>query len=73
MSLWTAVGKLLQNSGWDVLITAANVTTVRVAKSLLIASHLKRTRLTHEISLVAFSKLKMKAFLQTNQTIPVDK
>ena len=69
MALWTAVGKLLGNSGWDHLITEANVTTTGVNESLLHASHLKRTTIAHELSLVAFAKLKPEAYDSTEKSV----
>ena len=50
MALWTAMRKLLSNSGWNNLLAEADVTTAGIAESLLHASNLKRTRLAHEIS-----------------------
>ena len=67
MSLWTAIGKLLNNSGWDNIVAEAEVTTPGTAESLLRAAHLKKTRLVHEISLVAFTKLKYDAFLKAKK------
>ena len=69
MALWTAVGKLLSNSGWDHLIAEANVTTTGVNESLLHASHLKRTTIAHELSLVAFAKLKPEAYDSTEKSV----
>ena len=69
MALWTADGKLLSNSGWDHLIAEANVTTTGVNESLLHASHLKRTTIAHELSLVAFAKLKPEAYDSTEKSV----
>ena len=69
MALWTAIGKLLGNSGWNTLLAEADVTTAGIAESLLHASHLKRTRLAHEISLVAFSKFKSEAYDSTDKSL----
>ena len=69
MALWTAMGKMLSNSGWNTLLAEADVTTAGIAESLLHASHLKRTRLAHEISLVVFSKLKSEAYDSTDKSV----
>ena len=65
MALGRAVGKLLSNY----LIAEANVTTTGVNESLLHASHLKRTTIAHELSLVAFAKLKPEAYDSTEKSV----
>ena len=72
MSMWGAIGKLLENSGWDTLLAEAEVVTVGVAEGLLHVSHLKRTQSAHEILVVAFSKLKSDAYAKSGQDLSVD-
>ena len=58
---------IFNNSGWDNIVVEAEVTTPGTAESLLRAAHLKKTRLVHEISLVAFTKLKYDVFLKAKK------
>ena len=68
MCFWTNLGKLLEKSGWDEALTEAEVFSSGRAQSVVHASHLKRTRFAHEISVVAFTKLKTQAYIESNTT-----
>ena len=66
MCFWTNLGKLLDKSGWDEALTEAEVFSSGRAQSVIHASHLKQTRFAHEISVVAFTKLKTQAYIDSN-------
>ena len=58
------MGNVLEGSGWEDVLVEAGVTTSGGVKAILHASHLKRCRLTHEISIVVFTQLKKLAYIQ---------
>ena len=72
MCVWTLLGKLLQNSGWEEAMVEGGVTTVGRAQAILHASHLKRTRYVHEVSVVVFSRLKRQAFVESDTELTFD-
>ena len=65
MTGWSVLGKLLDRSGWVEILSEADVTTSGRAQSILHASHLKRTRIIHEISHIVFSELKHRAYTES--------
>ena len=64
MALWKLPGDLLENMGFDTVITEAAVATPGVAKSLLKVSHLMRTRHAYQVLLLSLHVLKKKAWDQ---------
>lgn len=67
--LWTALGNLLDCSGWTESLTEANVTTAGTADSCLKASHITRTRHCHQVTALALSKLQQEAFRESDTTV----
>ena len=59
---WGLLGKLLMASGWDEALFEAGITTSGRANSILHATHLKRCRYMHEVSVIVFCKLRKLAF-----------
>ena len=72
MGFFSLIGKLLDQSGWTDVLSEAEVTTSGRAHGLLSTQHLKRTRYAHEVSLLTFSKLKRKAFDDSNTDATFD-
>ena len=62
MACWSVVGDLLENTGWDTLISESEVATPGVAKSFLKVSHLMRTRNAHQVTILALFILRKKAW-----------
>jgi len=56
------IGDLLKDSEWSKVLVQAGLFTSGVADKLLSASHIKKTRRSHELTLAALHILKMKAF-----------
>ena len=65
MAIWTTIGDYLEASGWTTALTQAGVASSGTADSFLKASHLSRTRQSHQISALAPAKLQEDAFLST--------
>ena len=61
MALWTTLGDLLDSSGWTTALCEAGIATSGTADSFLKASHLTRTRHSHQVTLLALSKLQHEA------------
>ena len=57
-----ALGDFLNHSGWIEVLIDAGVMTSGVAESLLSASHIKKTRYAHEVTLSALYTLKKEAY-----------
>lgn len=68
--MWTALGDLLEGSGWSAAITEAGITTSGSAQSLLKCAHITRTRHAHQVTALALAKLQQQAYIHatTNQT-----
>ena len=64
MALWNTLGDVLENSGWTAALAEAEVASSGTAASFLKVTHLTRTRLAHQITLLALKKLQHEAFLQ---------
>ena len=62
---WSLLGKMLDQSGWGEALVEANVTSSGRLQTILNASHLKRTRFAHEVSVLVFSLLKREAFTES--------
>ena len=62
MALWTTLGDLLDSSGWTTALCEAGIATSGTADSFLKASHLTRTRHSHQVTLLALSKLQHEAW-----------
>ena len=65
-ALWTALGKILNGSGWTEILTEAEIATSGTVDSFLKSSHVTRTRHVHQISALTLSKLQKDAFLGEN-------
>ena len=61
-ALWYSVGDLLAFSGWTEALTEADVATSGTADFFLKASHITRTRHTHQVTALALSKLQQNTF-----------
>ena len=57
------IGKLQHDTGWDIILSQAEVLTSGRAQSTLDEHHIKRTRYAHQVSLVALYMLKQSAYV----------
>ena len=57
------IGKLQHDTGWDIILSQAEVLTSGRAQSTLDEHHIKRTRYAHQVSLVALYMLKQSAYI----------
>ncbi len=75
MALWKTLGDLLDSSGWTTALCEAGIATSGTADSFLKASHLTRTRHSHQVTLLALSKLQHQAWqvMAAQETISFDK
>lgn len=65
MAIWNTLGDFLENSGWTAALTQAGIASSGTADSFLKAAHLTRTRHSHQVSVLALSKLQHDAFLSS--------
>ena len=52
MALWTTIGSFLDGSGWTTAISEAEIASIGTADSFLKASHLTKTRHSHQVTLL---------------------
>ena len=64
-ALWTALGDMLDCSGWTDALAESGVTTAGTAQSFLNAAHITRTRHAHQVTVLALAKLQRDAFQQS--------
>ena len=57
------IGKLQHDTGWDIIISQAEVLTSGRAQSTLDEHHIKHTRYAHQVSLVALYMLEQSAYV----------
>ena len=57
------IGKLQHDTGWDIILSQAEVLTSGRAQSTLDEYHIKHTRYAHQVSLVALYVLKQSAYV----------
>ena len=57
------IGKLLRDTGWDIILSQAEFLTSGRAQSTLDEHHIKRTRYAQQVSLVALYVLKQSAYV----------
>ena len=57
------IGKLQHDTGWDIILSQAEVLTSGWAQSTFDEHHIKRTRYAHQVSLVALYMLKQSAYV----------
>ena len=57
------IGKLQHDTGWDIILSQAEVLTSGRAQSTLDEHHIKRPRYAHQVSLVALYMLKQSAYV----------
>jgi len=62
MAIENMIGKWLAGSGWTDMLVKAQVATVGRCESMLKASHAKRTRYAHEVSLASLFIVRNAAF-----------
>ena len=67
MALWTTIGSFLDGSGWTTAISEAEIVSIGTADSFLKASHLTKTRHSHQVTLLALSKLQYEAWEHASQ------
>ena len=63
-ALWTALGDLLNCSGWTEAISKSEISTTGTADSFLKATHIMKTRHAHQVTVVALHQLQQQAFEQ---------
>ena len=68
MTMLKVIGSILECTGWDGIISEAEVVTSGVAKSLLKVAHLTRTRNAHQVFTLALFALKRKAWSISQET-----
>ena len=64
MAALKTIGKLLDGSGWTDALTIADVYSSGKADSCLQASHVKRTRYAHQVTLATLAKLQEDEFIK---------
>ena len=64
INFWKLVGNLLDESGWTTMLNDSGVATSGRADSYIHASHLKRTRHSHQVTALALAQLELEAFEQ---------
>ena len=57
------IGKLQHGTGWDIILSHAEVLTSGRAQPTLDEHHIKHTRYAHQVSLVALYMLKQSAYV----------
>ena len=62
MAALKTLGSFLTGSGWSEMLTAAEITTAGTAESLLYASHVRRTRRMHDVTVVTLHALQCMAY-----------
>lgn len=62
MALWTTIGQFLDGSGWTTALCDAGVATSGTADSFLKASHLTRTRHSHQVTAMTLARLQREAW-----------
>jgi hypothetical protein len=62
--LWTALGTLLDSSGWTQALSEAEVASAGTAESFIHVSHITRTRHAHQVTAIVLSKLQQDAYEQ---------
>ena len=65
MAVWNTYGNYFEASGWTTALAQAGIASYCTADSFLKATHLTRTRLAHEVSALALTKLQQTAFFHT--------
>ena len=68
MALWGCVGDLLEGTGWTTVLTEAEVASSGVSNSFLKVSHLARTRMAHEITLLSLFVVMSDAYSNSGTT-----
>ena len=69
IALWHLVGDLLDGSGWTTALCESGVASSGTAESFLRASHLTKTRHSHQVTLLTLEKLLDRAWqLRQNDT-----
>ena len=63
------MGKILRGSGWETVLSQADVLSSGRAHSTLSDHHIKRTRYVHQVSLVSLSLLKRNAYTEYTSLI----
>ena len=63
IALWSVCGDLLEDSGWTASLTEAGIASSGIAESFLKVTHLTRTRLAHQVTVLALHKFQREAFL----------
>ena len=61
MAAFKAIGGLLKDSGWTTALTEAGMASSGTAESFLTASSVTKTRLAHQVTACALSKLLQRA------------
>lgn len=65
MAIWKTFGDYLEGSGWTCALAEAGIATSGTADSFLSASHVTKTRHSHQVTALALEKLQEDAFLLT--------
>ena len=63
------MGKMLRGSGWDTVLSQADVLSSGRAQSALNDHHIKRTRYAHQVSLLSLSALRRNAYSQYSSNV----
>lgn len=65
MALRRTLGDVLEGSGCIAALTAAEIASPGIVDSFLNVSHLARTRLAHQVTVMTFQKLQQEAYSQS--------
>ena len=72
MAAFKALGKWVLGSGWCEALTNATVTSLGIANSFLIASHITRTRRAHQVAAASLHLLMKKAYEEYSKNEEID-
>ena len=70
MTIWSTFGNYLEGSGWTTALIQAGAASSGTAENFLKASHLTRTRYSHQVSALALDKLQEMAYVSTDGSMP---
>ena len=65
MALWRTLGDVLEGSGWTAALTEAEIASPGIVDSFLNVSHLARTRLARQVTVLTLQKLQQEAYSQS--------
>ena len=71
MALWNTIGTYLDGSGWTTALSDSGIAGTGTADSYLKASHLTRTRHSHQVTALTLATIQCEAFAQAETNTPM--